>query len=399
MTAQTDTRTVLASRLRRLRVARGFSLEALAAEMGGVVTKQALSKYEHSRAMPTPRVLTTLARALGVKAMSLVTPARVTIEIVAFRKTSGLGRKESARVEGLAETMLEQRVRLQELTGEGDGSDVPVRGLRTASLESSETAAAAIRERWGLGRDPLANVTEALEEHHVHVLEIEAGARFDGLAVVARRPNGGVAGAAVVSRRGVPGERQRFNLAHELGHLVLDLPGGVDAEKAAHRFAGAFLAPVAALQRDVGRKRNTVSIDELRLLKRRYGISLQALVYRLRDLGVITDNHAAALWAEINARGWKMHEPDEMEPERPSWALRATLRALAEGLISAEEAGLTPGAPAMALAPVTQRPAFLRLPLAERRRLLEAQAERLRAHYEESSDWRDLTAGGAPDAR
>jgi hypothetical protein len=153
------------------------------------------------------------------------------------------------------------------------------------------------------------------------------------------------------------------------------------------------------LQRDVGRKRNTVSIDELRLLKRRYGISLQALVYRLRDLGVITDNHAAALWAEINARGWKMHEPDEMEPERPSWALRATLRALAEGLISAEEAGLTPGAPAMALAPVTQRPAFLRLPLAERRRLLEAQAERLRAHYEESSDWRDLTAGGAPDAR
>ena len=399
MTAQTDTRTVLASRLRQLRVARGLSLDALAAAMGGAVTKQALSKYERSRAMPTPRVLTALARALGVKAMSLVTPAGFAIEIVAFRKTSGLGRKEGARVEGLAETLLEQRVRLQELTGEGDGSDIPVRGLRAASVEACERAAAAVRERWALGRDPLASVTEALEEHHVHVLEIEAGARFDGLAAVARRANGGVAGAAVVSKRGVPGERQRFNLAHELGHLVLDLPAGVDGERAAHRFAGAFLAPAETLRRDMGPKRSSVSMEELRLLKRRYGVSLQALVYRLRDLEVIGDKHAAALWTEINARGWKMHEPDEMEPEKPSWTLRATLRALAEGLITAEEAGAASGAPATVPAGVAQRRAFLRLPLAERRRLLAVQAERLRAHYEQASEWRDLVTGGPADAR
>lgn len=398
MTAQTDARTALASRLKQLRVARGLSLDGLAAAMGEVVTKQALSKYERSRAMPTPRVLTALARALGVKAMSLVTRASVAIEIVAFRKTSGLRRKEGARIEGLAGTLLEQRVRLQELTGEGDGSDIPVRGLRAASVEASERAAATIRELWALGRDPLANVTDALEERHVHVLEIEAGARFDGLAAVARRPSGGVAGAAVVSRRGVPGERQRFNLAHELGHLVLHLAAGVDAEKAAYRFAGAFLAPAETIRRDVGQKRSTVSIEELRLLKRRYGLSLQALVYRLRDLGVIADAHAAALWAEINARGWKMHEPDELDPEKPSWALRATLRAMAEGLIGTEEASAVLGTPAEAPARVAQRRAFLRLPLAERRRLLAAQAAQLRAHYEETAEWRDLAAGGVADA-
>lgn len=399
MTAQNNSRTVFASRLKQLRVSRGLSLDALAVAMGGVVTKQALSKYERSQAMPTPRVLTALARALGVKAMNLVTAPGVAIEVVAFRKASGLGRKESARVEGLAETLLERRIRLQELTGEGDGTDIPVRGLRAASVAGSEKAAAAMRERWMLGRDPLANVTEALEEHHVHVLEIEAGPRFDGLAAVARHPSGEVAGAAVVSRHGVPGERQRFSLAHELGHLVLNIPAGVDTEKAAHRFAGAFLAPAETLLRDVGQKRRTVSIEELRLLKRRYGVSLQALVYRLRDLAVIAESQAAALWAEINCRGWKMHEPDEIEPERPSWALRATLRALAEGLISAEETGTTQALPAGATRGAAQRRAFLHLPVAERRRLLAVQAERLRASYEESSEWRDLATGGLGDAR
>lgn len=399
MATQIDSRTVLASRLKQLRVARGLSLDALAVAMGGVVTKQALSKYERSQAMPTPRVLTALARALGVKAMNLVTAPGVAIEVVAFRKASGLGRKESARVEGLAETLLERRIHLQELTGEGDGTDIPVRGLRATSVAGSEKAAAAMRERWTLGCDPLASVTEALEEHHVHVLEIEAGPRFDGLAAVARRPSGEVAGAAVVSKRGVPGERQRFSLAHELGHLVMHTPAGVDAEKAAHRFAGAFLAPAETLLRDVGQKRRAVSIEELRLLKRRYGVSLQALVYRLRDLTVIAESQAAALWTEINSRGWKMHEPDEIEPERPSWALRATLRALAEGLLSAEEAGTTQALPADATRGAAQRRAFLHLPVAERRRLLAAQAERLRANYEESSEWRDLATGGLGDAR
>ena len=401
MTTQTKPRSVLASRLRQLRTARGLSLDALAAAMGRLVSKQALSKYERGQAMPTPRVLTALARGLGVKAMSLLTPAEVEIEIIAFRKSARLGRKECARVEGLAAAMLEKRVRLQELTGEGDGSDIPVREVRASTLEACEGAADGLRERWALGRDPLANVTEVLEEHHVHVLELDADAHFDGLAAVARRPNRKVAGAAVVSKRGVPGERQRLNLAHELGHLVLDLPDSVDGEKAAFRFAGAFLAPAGALRRDVGSRRTTVSLSELLLLKQRYAISLQALVYRLRDLGVINDSHAAGMWADIKARGWKLHEPDELAPERPSWMRRAALRALAEGLLSAEEASdlLGTAGAAQTQAGMEHRRAFLKLPLAERRRILAAQAELLERHYAEHAEWRELAGAELPHAR
>ena len=63
--------TLIGRRLRQLRLARNLSMEALAAEMGGIVTKQAISKYENDRAQPSPTVLTKLASVLGVKATFL----------------------------------------------------------------------------------------------------------------------------------------------------------------------------------------------------------------------------------------------------------------------------------------------------------------------------------------
>ena len=64
------------------------------------------------------------------------------------------------------------------------------------------------------------------------------------------------------------GERQRFTLAHKLGHLMLSVTDAkVDDEKAAHRFAGVFLMPAAALWDDVGRRRTSVGWGEFFELK------------------------------------------------------------------------------------------------------------------------------------
>ena len=75
-----------AARLKAIRLARGMTLDDLSASMGGVVTKQALSKYELGSSVPTPRVLAALAGALGVKGMELLSAPRVNVETVAFRK-------------------------------------------------------------------------------------------------------------------------------------------------------------------------------------------------------------------------------------------------------------------------------------------------------------------------
>ncbi len=125
---------MIGQRLRQLRLARGLSLESLAAKTGGIVTKQALSKYEKGKAQPNPLVLNKVAAALGVKAAYLCTEPSVRIEFVAYRKGSGLLRREQANVESLVRQSLEDRIRLQEIIGENSVAQLAVKSEAVRSL-------------------------------------------------------------------------------------------------------------------------------------------------------------------------------------------------------------------------------------------------------------------------
>lgn len=385
-------------RLKQLRLARGLSLEALAAAMGGVVTKQALSKYETGRARPSPAVLTKLAAALGVKSADLWAEPAVEVQFLAYRKRSALLKGEQARVESLVCQSLEERVRLQELTGQLDGFALPVQSLAVERVEDVEQAALDLRSEWKLGLDPVASVVGVLEDRRTHVLEIEANEKFDGLSAVATK-DGEVAAAAVVTRDGVPGERQRLNLAHELGHLVLKIEGGIDEERAAFRFGAAFLAPAPSLLSEVGAKRAMIHPEELLVLKQRYGLSIQALLHRLRDLEVITDSYYRQWCIDVNRLGWRKREPWELPREQPRWLLQTVLRAFSEGLLAKDEAERMLGSSVETDQPLTlvERRAFMRLPLEERRRRLAEQAARMEEHYARDREWEELEAGDLVD--
>lgn len=370
-------------------------MEALAAAMGGIVTKQALSKYEQGKARPSPVVLNKLAETLSVKAAHLWSKPTVHVQFIAYRKLSSLPKKEQARVEGSVRHALEERVRIQDLTQQFDGSDIPVRACHVERLEDAEHAAETLRKQWRLGLDPIASVVGVLEDHSIHVLQMDVSQKFDGISAVAYDDSKHVAGAAVVTRRGVAGERQRLNLTHELGHLVLNISKKVDEEKAAFRFGAAFLAPADLMYREVGTKRAFILPGELLLLKRRLGMSLQALLYRLRDLGIITESYYKKWCVDINRLGWRKQEPGEMSPEQPQWLRQHVLRALAEGMMTKEEAErklgeAVEGSPPLSL---VERRAFMKLPLEERRRILADQAEKMAAHYEHDSEWRDFQVG------
>jgi transcriptional regulator with XRE-family HTH domain len=385
---------VIERRLKQMRLARGLSLEALAAAMGGAVTKQALSKYETGRARPSPAVLTKLAAALGVKSAELWAEPAVEVQFLAYRKRSALLKGEQARVESLVCQSLEERVRLQELTGQLGGFALPVQALPVDRIDDVERAALDLRSDWKLGLDPIASVVGVLEERRTHVLEIEANEKFDGLSAVAKK-YGEVAAAAVVTRDGVPGERQRLNLAHELGHLVLKMESGIDEERAAFRFGAAFLAPAPSLIPDVGTKRAMIRPEELLVLKQRYGLSLQALLHRLRDLEVITESYYRQWCIDVNRLGWRKREPWELPREQPRWLLQSVLRAFSEGLLTKDEAERMLGSSIETDQPLTlvERRAFMRLPLDERRRRLAEQAARMEEHYARDREWRELEAG------
>lgn len=382
-------------RLQQLRLARGLSLEDLSAAMGGLVTKQALSKYEKGQARPSPPVLNRLAAVLGTNAIHLWSEPAVRVEFPGYRKRASMRAKERATVEALVCQQIEVRHQLQELTTSTAAFALEVHSLPASKLEDAEAAALKLRKTWKLGLDPIANLTDVLEDRLVHVIEVEAPDRFDGISGLAREESGKPCAAAVVSRKGLPGDRQRLNLAHELAHLVLKPKPGADEEALAFRFAGAFLAPGECLKREVGTRRTALRVDELRLLKGRYGISMQAILRRLRDLEIISQTFYTECCIEIRRRGWRKVEPNPIPAERSTWLRKATLRCLAEGLVTHEKAEGLLGEKVEAgpQATLLKRRAFLKLPLEDRRRMLQEQAGQMAAHYEQDQSWKDIQGG------
>jgi Zn-dependent peptidase ImmA (M78 family)/DNA-binding XRE family transcriptional regulator len=381
------------NRIKQLRLARGLSLDDLAAAMGGIVTKQALSKYELGASTPSAPVLNQLAKALKVKAMELWAQPAFDVKFLGYRKKVSLSARWQESFEANLSRKLEERLTLQEYCYGSIPFDLPVHAYEVKAEADAEQAAEALRKTWNLGVDPVADLTAILEDHLVHVLEMDGPDNFDGISALVHDSRGKTRAAAVVSRTGCPGERQRLNLAHELGHVVLKPATGVDPEKAAFRFGAAFLAPRACILREVGTHRTGIRLEELLILKHRFGLSIQALLMRLHDLGTISESQYRYWFIFIGKMKWRRSEPEELAPEKATWLKQAVHRCIAEGFITAERGGELLGetltqdeGPGM-----LRRKAFLKLPSEERKRILEVQAEKLQKHYETDDDgWRAI---------
>lgn len=383
----------LGARLRQYRTARSYSLDDLVKRMDGLVSKQALSKYEHGRAMPRPTVLTALARALDVRPSHLIAEPRYRFESVAFRALTSLPKKMREGIESTVQLELERRLTLMDKLG--IAPEYPFKDILTVADDSSqvEHAAEELRYAWNLGGGPISSVVDALESKGVHLIDVDSGRAFDGLAVIARDDAGERIACGVAARLEIARARQRMNHAHELGHLAMQVAEGVDQEAAARRFAGAFLYPAEAVRKDFGTRRDRVRTQELVAAKERWGISIQGVLFRLRDLSVI-DETSYTWWCRyVNQAGWRAEEPGELPRERSTWAETHALRAEAEGLIARD--ALAEYAPAITdadLAEPLDRRALMGLPLSERHALMRAQADAIAAEYNRAVDREWLNA-------
>jgi transcriptional regulator with XRE-family HTH domain/predicted HTH domain antitoxin len=376
---------MLSQRLKQLRGSHGFSLEELSERLGGLVTKQALSKYEKGLSQPSMTVVTKLAEAFGVKVAHLYAEPAALVKLLAYRKCASLPKRDQNMVEGLVARMIEERINLQSKFGNAFPLKLPQDKFKVKSMDDAEKAAEMLRAFWNMGNSPISSVVGLLEDQFIHVFAVATlSEKFDGISAEAIDCNGRMIAAAVASREGSSGERQRFSLMHEVGHLVLDIAPEVDAEKAAHRFAGAFLAPADLLRSEIGARRTSVQLKELFMLKRRFGLSAQALAFRLRDLSIVNESTYRWLCIQFNHHKLRKNEPEALPPEEPQWLKRTVIRALSEGIISAEEASRLTGEPCESShQDVIDRRAFMKLPLAERRKVLFNQAEQLKCHYEQ----------------
>jgi len=340
---------VLGKRLKLARASAGLSLRDLEARLGNVVSAQAIGKYERDEMMPSSKVLIALVDALGVSESYLLGQGVVQLEEVDFRKNAITSKKEEAQVQAAVISRIEPYLDIEEI-------------LQTASLEwdrpreapypvrelaDAERAADSLRRHWDLGGNPIPALAEFLEERGIKVLCFDLPKSVSGLTCQVRRGSSKNVPVIVINGRDT-GERHRFTLAHELGHLVMDVAPGIDEEKAAHRFAGAFLMPAETIWAEIGKRRQSISLGELRQLKRLFGASLQAIAYRCKDLGVLGQPTIRRMFTFFECQGWRnppYAEPDLMPKENPERFKRLCFRALAEGAISeakaAELLGLT----------------------------------------------------------
>jgi Zn-dependent peptidase ImmA (M78 family) len=334
---------MIGERVKLARSAAGLSLRDLQARIGNRVSAQAIGKYERNEDMPSSGVLIALGDALGVSLDYLAGDREMVLEGVDFRKKQITRKKEQAQIAAKTLHVIERYVILEEILGlpsaEWDQpreAPYPIREIADA-----DRAARSLREYWDLGIDPIPNLVDLLEERGIKVVVVDSAVNIDGLAANVRRP-GKSPVRIIVIRKGLHGERQRFSLAHELGHVVMEA-GGDDKfrEKAAHRFAGAFLMPAEVLWSKVGKHRSSIGWSELFALKELLGASVQAIAYRCRDLGIFP----AALWQrlfrEFSRLGFRTppgYEPNHLKEEEPRRFERLCYRALAENAISEAKA-------------------------------------------------------------
>ncbi len=320
----------IGQRIKQARKANNMSLRALAEK--AEISAMAISKYERDLDTASSGVLLRLAQALGVSIDFLLRPQTVTVQLQTYRKHAALGVKEQEAIRMRIQEWLERYLEVESFfPNERRAVNLPEYSIQ--ALEQAEKAALALRENWNLGLDPIENLTQLLEDQGIKVGLVSGFEHFDACTFLAD------GSPVIVSKAGLSGDRQRFNLGHELGHLILDVGEGLDPESVCHRFVGAFLAPDQAVHFELGSKRTTLDINELYMLKHKYGLSMQAWIFRARDLGVISENTAKRLFQRFRANGWHRKEPGEsLLSEKPLRMDRLVYRALAEDLISRSKA-------------------------------------------------------------
>jgi Zn-dependent peptidase ImmA (M78 family)/transcriptional regulator with XRE-family HTH domain len=271
-------------KLRLARLVAGLSLD----DLGGRVaaSRQFIHQLETGAKEPTAEMREALAAALDVTPSFFSVPAGnpVREEDCHFRRIAsaprGIVAQTIARgtvLEALVDA-LEDQVRMPKVNFPDAG--------RPASPDAIERAAEYTRLHWNLGLDgPVTSMMRVVENAGAVVVNFDdLTDRIDAFSMARRRP------IIVRSMAKNAGARLRFDLAHEVAHVIMHqgiVTGDSATESEAHRFAGAFLIPRAAFAREFPRNRRTIDWNSLLNMKLRWKVSVRAIVRRAFDLGLI----------------------------------------------------------------------------------------------------------------
>ncbi len=294
------------SRLTLARRRRGFTMTRLAELVG--VDLRSVSAYEkRGEFNPEADKLTLIAKALRFPLSFFHGDdlEELSPDSASFRAMSKMtaAQRDMALGEGTLALLLSDWI--------GARFELPPVNLPNLSREGgAEAAADAIRRSWGLGELPVKNMVHLLESKGVRVFSLAIDAvEVDAFSMWhAKTP-------FVFLNTRKSSEHNRFDAAHELGHLVMHghgAPQGQEAEREANAFASAFLMPRSSV---LGNAPRLATVNHLVKLKKYWTVSVAALAFRLHTVGLLSDWHYRTLCMEIAKRGFRKREPEEAQRE------------------------------------------------------------------------------------
>lgn len=170
-----------------------------------------------------------------------------------------------------------------------------------------EEIAAKVRQTWLIPKGPLHNLMEYIERAGCMVFLCD----FDDLSVDGVTMRSPDLPPCIFLNKSLPGCRQRFTLAHELGHIIMHrIPTGEDMETEANKFASALLMPAEDIKPYL---HGRLTISKLAQLKPLWLTSMSSILYRAGDIGAISPHQQKYLWIEMNKYGYKTREPAEID--------------------------------------------------------------------------------------
>jgi Zn-dependent peptidase ImmA (M78 family)/transcriptional regulator with XRE-family HTH domain len=307
--------------LRLARQRKGFTQKQAAAKLG--IVQPVLSRYENAVSDPDDALLlkASLVYDLPPKFFDLREPVYgPPVSVHPMPRA-----KADVTVRDLDMVTAELNIRVMQLRRFLDAVDYePPTDLPDLEIErygSAEKVAAIVRAHWRLPSGPVKNLTTLAERAGVVVGTSEfGGASVSGMTFkVPSQP------PLILLNAYHPADRMRFTLAHELGHLAMHRFPTPTMEDEANEFASSLLMPRAEIAAAFSGRR--ITLELLAALKPEWKVAMQALLMRASTLGCLTANQNRYLWQQISARGWRLHEPAELdfEHEKPT-ILRSIIR-------------------------------------------------------------------------
>ena len=299
---------IFGERIRQARELLGETQKDFGEQVG--LTQWRLSKAESSVAKLDEETVATIAEHCGFPPVFFERPPVRLVGEYQFRARLRFKAADRNRAVRCAEIIHESYAQMRrEIT------PVPV---RLPVLPGSDPLKAASHVRASMGIDhraPIPNLTLPVERLGVAVLALPiASKKHDAFCWWQDEGENSYPVMCVLS--GSPGDRLRWSMAHELGHLILHRhgEGSQEHEKDADRFAAELLTPLDSLRTEMP---DRPKLTSLYAMKARWGVSVQSLIRRARELGVLDDHQYTSLFRQISARGERMRERYQIPREKP----------------------------------------------------------------------------------